>query len=1172
MQLILLGMHRSGTSALARILNLMGCYFGSEDVSAGVGYDNPKGFWERLDVVELNNLILNAAGGSWWDMEKFDSGSIKGEELDDIDRQIGNIILKLDAHRPWFIKDPRLGPVLFFWLSRLENPLFLLATRSPFQVARSLEKRNGIPVDYGLMLWEYYTLITFVHLGRQPFIPLSYESFLRDPYPSVLQLYRDLVEKGVSGLRLPDRGQVESYIDPMLNHSSGEDDPARLSPPRQSLHRACSTGKAPLIEPGRLKDLQKAMGREKKRGEWVEKLLIISGQDYFKKVTRLELKKKNSELEKLIGEMEEQNQTLKTHVSEIEDYNEELKRHIGVLDDSVDTLKAHNSDLRAHSSGQDRRIAALENRLRALVHSRLIGLVTFFYRVLGLGQRGLAAETDRIRDLLEHGEDYPQETERVYSPRGGGRLALLIRLFTIALHNPVATLKAFRPHRLKQVATLIFSGDLDKQTLPPAGSDDQGVQSYRSVVGSMSASAQDLPAMARELIESYNLPCSSSEGHPDPPTEVEVDTWAENVFSMEKTLPPPAREPAASIIIPVHNNLRFTMACLESVLRAAGRDDYEIIIADDASTDDTPRIFGGKSGRIRYLRSDMASGFNENCRRAADQARGHNLVFLNNDTVVLQDWLKELIDLLEEDPSVGLAGSCLLYPENLLQEAGGIIFADGSGWNYGRFQPPDDPCFSYLRDCDYTSAASLAIPAALWRELNGFDPRFSPAYYEDTDLAFRVRKKGKKVVYQPLSRLIHFEGVSHGKSEQSGIKRFQALNRDKFVKKWQQTLDLHGPGHDPARHVGRGLKGRVLVVDATTPTPDQDSGSMDIFNYMQIIKNLGYHVTFIPQNIAHAGRYTRDLQRIGVECLYAPWIYSAREAVKRYASRADMVFLSRFYVAAPLVDIVRRVNPAARIIFDTVDIHFIRESREAELLNSTRLRINADKTRRRELEVIEKSDLTLLRSNYELDVIGKLLPAALLRIMPIVREIPGRVGGGWEDRSDIVFIGGFLHPPNLDAVKFFVREVWPHLRRASFPGRLVIAGSNMPPEVEALGAEDIDIRGFVPDLASLFNSCRLTIAPLRYGAGVKGKVVSSLSYGVPCVGTSVAAEGSGFENGHHMLIEDDPLALAGAVEKLYNNRDLWEKLSAGGLEYCRRYYSIEAVQRMMETIFREQIS
>jgi GT2 family glycosyltransferase/glycosyltransferase involved in cell wall biosynthesis/SAM-dependent methyltransferase len=623
--------------------------------------------------------------------------------------------------------------------------------------------------------------------------------------------------------------------------------------------------------------------------------------------------------------------------------------------------------------------------------------------------------------------------------------------------------------------------------------------------------------------------------------------------------------PTVSIIIPVYNNHLYTYTCLQSILRSQSQRSYEIIVVDDCSTDATQAMLQVVKG-VRIVRHDQNQGFIRACNAGAEVARGLYVLFLNNDTIVEPNWLDALASTFDAVPNVGLVGAKLIYPDGKLQEAGGIIWNDGSGWNYGRYDDPDKPEYSYLREVDYCSGACIVLPRELFREVGGFDELFAPAYGEDSDLAFKVRQAGKKVVYQPESEIIHFEGASSGTDTSSGVKGYQLVNREKLFQKWAHVLVEHAaPGERLHWERERNIAKRVLVVDACTPMPDQDAGSLKIYNFMKVFQSLSYHVTFAPDNLTFLEGYTNDLQRRGIQCLYWPYVSSLEDHLRRYGTCYDIILSCRPDVTEKYLESYRKWCPSAKVLYDTADLHYVRERRQAEIENNASLFDRAERRKAQELRLVAKTDCTIVVSELDRSVLLAEVPTAEVAVISAVHETFPRAKGFPETR-DLFFLGGYQHVPNVDAVQYFVKDVFP-LLRGKLPGvRFFIVGSRPPQSVIDLTCEDVIVTGHVPDLYEYMSGCRLSVNPLRYGAGIKGKIVTCMAYGVPCVGTTLAFEGMGLQNERDVLIGDTPQELADAIVRLYLNEPLWTKLSHNGYATVRSQYSFETARTRFDRV------
>jgi GT2 family glycosyltransferase len=630
---------------------------------------------------------------------------------------------------------------------------------------------------------------------------------------------------------------------------------------------------------------------------------------------------------------------------------------------------------------------------------------------------------------------------------------------------------------------------------------------------------------------------------------------------------PTSDAPLASIVIPVYGQIEHTLGCLRALSAWPPRVAFEVIVVDDGSPDDSGEVLPAIAG-LRYHRRAENGGFIAACNDGAALARGEYLVFLNNDTVPQPGWLDALLDTFAEQPGAGLVGAQLLYPDGRLQEAGGVVFADGSGWNYGRNESPIDPRFAYLRDVDYASGAAIAIPRALFMQVGMFDARYAPAYYEDTDLAFAVRAAGRRVLYQPAARVVHDEGTTAGTDTGSGTKAFQARNRGRFLE--HRRASLAGqlqPGTAPSpAGLHRGQR-QVLVIDALTPMPDRDSGSLRLVNLMRLLREEGAHVVFAPADGKHAGNYTQALQRLGIEVWHAPYLRRFPAWLREHGARFDAVVACRHYVARQFLPLLRMHAPRATLVFDTIDLHYLREGRAAEVAGDAAMARAAQRTRALELEVIARSDLTLVVSEAERALLARDAPTAHVEVLSNLHHVAGP-GAPFAQRRDLVFVGGFRHPPNVDAVRWFVEAVFPRVR-ARLPGvRFHCIGGDVVDAVAALGAhEGVLVHGHVPDIAPYMDGCRVALAPLRYGAGVKGKVNLSMAHGQPVVATPCAVEGMHLRDGHDVLVADDADAFADAVVRLHGDEALWNALARNGLDNVARHFSLDAARETVRKVF-----
>jgi GT2 family glycosyltransferase len=629
-----------------------------------------------------------------------------------------------------------------------------------------------------------------------------------------------------------------------------------------------------------------------------------------------------------------------------------------------------------------------------------------------------------------------------------------------------------------------------------------------------------------------------------------------------------SESPVVSIIIPVYDQCAVTMRCLKSIADTwFDTLSVEIIVVDDCSSDETAGVLAQLPG-VTIIRNASNQGFIYSCNRGAAAASGRYLCFLNNDTEVRNAWLDYLVTTLDGDPTVGAVGAKLLYPDGRLQEAGNIIWRDGSGWNYGRFDNPADPMFNFVREVDYCSGACLLVKAGLFREVDGFNPDLMPAYYEDADLCFALRERGYRTLYVPRSEIVHYEGVSSGTSTTSGTKRFQEINRLKFLRRWQHVLTVHSD-NDPAQvyKAARRLassRRTILIVDSYVPLHDREAGSLRLFEIVKILRRANWRVVFQPDNWAGMEPYTSELQTLGVEVVHhVEGSRTPEERIRELLPTIDVAWVSRPELCEKWLPTLRK-NPGIRVLYDTVDLHHVRLRRQAELEGTTGSE-SWKTVEALELACGQASDATITVTEQE-----KLtLEAAGIRpvyVIPTIHSPKVAAPSNYAETSGVLFIGGYGHAPNVDAAQWLCTEIMPIVWRAMPEIHVTLLGNNPPPTVMKLRSKLVDVPGYIADVAPFFQSHRIFVAPLRFGAGMNGKIGHSLSYALPAITTSIGKEGFGLRDGYDSMVADDTAGFAAAILRLYSDADLWNQISRNSIATLEPFTSAAISETLLQML------
>lgn len=620
-----------------------------------------------------------------------------------------------------------------------------------------------------------------------------------------------------------------------------------------------------------------------------------------------------------------------------------------------------------------------------------------------------------------------------------------------------------------------------------------------------------------------------------------------------------------SIIVPVYGNFAMTYRALYSVAkRTPAFLNSRVTLADDYPERPLRPLFGDVEG-LEIIDNPENLGFLRNCNHASLSARGEFLVFLNNDTVVDHGWLASMVALARSDPSIGIVGPKLLNMDGSLQEAGNVMFKDGWGYPYGRGDRADKPEYEFVRQVDCVTGACFLVRRDAFDEAGRFNEAFAPAFFEEYELAFAVANNGHKVLYQPASRVWHYGSASYGIAARD---RQTAINHKRFVANWAESLDTRykGPNDIFLARERPHARGTILVIDDRVPEYDKQAGALTIFQYLTLLARMDFKVVYLANDRDPRQPYANALQQMGIEVLYGdvdiPKWFAAN------GKHLDWVLLARPNVAPKYIDLVRR-RSRARLLYYTHDLHFLREMRRYEMTGDWRALRESQRFKGSEGRIFRSVDCVLTPSSDEIPIIKSLAPDADVReLTPYFYASDGMAPNKSDDlaeRQCVMFLGGFAHLPNVDAAVFLATRIMPLVWARVADARLLLVGSEPPAAVSHLAGQRVEVSGYVPDLAPWFARSRMSVSPLRFGSGVKGKIIASLQAGVPVITTTIGNEGIGLKAGEEALIADDEAGLAADIVRLFDDPGLLDTLAAAGRRVIAERFSEERARLDLAT-------
>lgn len=632
-----------------------------------------------------------------------------------------------------------------------------------------------------------------------------------------------------------------------------------------------------------------------------------------------------------------------------------------------------------------------------------------------------------------------------------------------------------------------------------------------------------------------------------------------------------------SIILRCHNHVEVTQHCLESFVANEPSSEYEFIVVNDASTDETSEFLKSLEGNVVVENLDVFSGFGHANNIGAKHATGDYLVFLRPEAVFSSDSISELLKAFDVMPTLGAASSLAAYSGGYGLAAGASMFRNAEIIPYGHdFAFQYDPRAVINRRVDVVDSHCLVVDAGLFRRIGGFNESYSSPEFACAELSFQLHGLGFETQSIGTSQVQVSEDLPSDANHEADQKLFvsqwgaELLTRPTFAEVSEDEW-AHRPESDD--------KKSILVLDPQAPMYDRSSGHQRLWNLLTQLREEGHAVTYISHSTWEMSRMKKELGQLGI-VLYGGdpghvGEYSVdhmHKVVKPSLSpdfsilaarqRFDVVYISFWHLAEKALPLVRQLWPEASVVVDSVDIQYLRERRSAELSGNSSEIKKADEIKRRELATYAAADRVVCITRDEENLLKTALPEIETLIIPNTHALIDS-GPAWAERRDLLFVGNFSHPPNIDALRWWTNEIEPILA-TKLPGvRLNVFGNDPEDRAKEFGSENVLVHGHVRDLTPELHRARISVAPLRVGAGMKGKVGEAMSAALPVVCTSIAAEGMDLVDGEHVLLANDAATFAERIVDLYNDELKWNSIRFASQAAVAERWSPESLRNVI---------
>ncbi len=639
---------------------------------------------------------------------------------------------------------------------------------------------------------------------------------------------------------------------------------------------------------------------------------------------------------------------------------------------------------------------------------------------------------------------------------------------------------------------------------------------------------------------------------------------------------PQVEYPSVSIILILYNRAELTLSCLYSILRNSFKS-IEVVIVDNCSSDRTRKLLERVRG-AKIILNEENKHFLLACNQASQLATADYLLFLNNDAQILGDSINVALQTIKSSPDIGAVGGKIILPDGTLQEAGNIIWRDGSCLGYGRGDEPQAPQYMFRREVDYCSGAFLLTSRELFLKLAGFDRAYQPAYYEETDYCVKLHKAGKKIVYEPNVAILHYEFGSSSCSDRAI--ELQKRNQQIFVERHRDWLQFqYAPDLSKILFASnRSTCRRILFIDDRIPHPHLGSGYTRSHGILTRMVNLGYFVTFYGTDLSYLEDWHdiyADIDR-QVEIVTGSGLEGLEKFLRARKNYYHIVFISRPHNMNHLNYLAARdknLLAGMKVIYDAEALYTLRQLEQIKLKGETISTEKREKLIAEEINLARQSDRIIAVSAREKQ---RFIERGYQNVTVLGHALnPTPTPNSFHQRQHLLFVGSIyeLESPNADSILWFGKEIFPSIQTEL--GRevnLLIAGNNTVEEIkqkiEQLQNDSIEMLGKVDDLKDLYNRTRLFVAPTRFAAGIPHKVHEAAAYGLPVVTTPLIAAQLEWKDEVDLLVGDSSKAFARQCVKLYRDAQLWERLRLNSLKkiesQCSPDYFTKTLQQILE--------